>query len=89
MLDGLWADAYTAAVQGGVTANGFGISAALAAEHVERSALCHRWLKMDCKRGEFADEALFEERKEAFFADCKRLGVDRISEGENIPWVET
>ena len=88
MLDALWLDAYTAALNGGITAGGFGISAELAAEHVERSALCHRWFKLDSKRGEFADETSFEANTEAFYADCKRLGVERLSEGENIPWVK-
>ena len=88
MLDALWLDAYTAALNGGITAGGFGISAELAAEHVERSALCHRWFKLDSKRGEFADEASFEANAEAFYTDCKRLGVERLSEGENIPWVK-
>ena len=87
-LDELWKDAYNAALHGGTTAGGFGISAELAAEHVERSALCHRWFKLDCKRGEFADEASFATHAEAFYADCKRLGVERLSEGANVPWVE-
>ena len=88
MLDALWSDAYTAALNGGTTAGGFGISAELAAEHVERSALCHRWFKLDSKRGEFADEASFEINAEAFYTDCKHLGVERLNEGENIPWVK-
>ena len=87
-LDAWWKDAYEAALNGGTTAGGFGISAQLAAEHVERSALCHRWFKLDCKRGEFADDTTFDTLAEAFYKDCKRLGVERISEGANVPWID-
>lgn len=88
MLDALWADAYKAALNGGTTANGFGIPAELAARHVERSALCHRWFKLDGKRGEFADESAFPGLMNAFYADCKRLEVTRLNEGADVPWVE-
>ena len=88
MLDALWANAYKAALEGGTTANGSGIPAKLAAEHVERSGLCHRWFKLDGKRGEFSDETAFEELVQTFYADCRRLGVERLSEGANVPWVE-
>ena len=88
MLDALWANAYKAALEGGTTANGSGISAKLAAEHVERSGLCHRWFKLDGKRGEFSDETAFEELVQTFYADCQRLGVERFCEGANAPWVE-
>ena len=88
MLDALWADAYKAALEGGTTAGGFGIPAELAAEHVERSGLCHRWFKLDGKRGEFADETAFEGLMNVFYADCKRLEVTRLNEGADVPWVE-
>ena len=88
MLDALWANAYKAALESGTTANGNGIPAELAAAHVERSGLCHRWFKLDGKRGEFADEAAFESLMQTFYADCKRLGVERLSEGANVPWIE-
>ena len=88
MLDTLWADACKAALAGGTTAGGFGIPAELAARHVERSALCHRWFKLDGKRGEFADETAFEGLMNAFYADCKRLEVTRLNEGADVPWVE-
>ena len=88
MLDALWADAYKAALEGGTTANGFGIPAELAASHVERSALCHRWFKLDGKRGEFADESASPGLMNAFYADCKRLEVTRLNEGADVPWVE-
>ena len=88
MLDTLWAEAYKAALAGGTTAGGFGIPAELAAQHVERSALCHRWFKLDGKRGEFADETAFEGLMNTFYADCKRLEVTRLNEGADVPWVE-
>lgn len=88
MLDGLWARAYNAALKGGVTADGAGIPAALAALHVERSGLAHRWFKLDGKRGEFAYPAQYDQLVHSFYEDCKRLGVERLSEGANVPWVE-
>ncbi len=88
MLDRLWVQAYNAALAGGKTAKGFGIPAELAAEHVERSGLCHRWLKLDAKRGEFAYPATFDLMSEHFYADCNRLGVVRLNEGAGVPWVD-
>ena len=88
MLDRLWVDAYNAALNGGVTAGGFGISPELAAEHVERSGLCHRWFKLDGKRGEYSYPATFEDMSAHFYADCNRLGVTRLSEGANVPWID-
>ncbi len=88
MLDRLWVDAYNAALNGGTTAGGIGISPALAAEHVERSGLCHRWFKLDGKRGEFSYPATFDLMSQHFYADCNRLGVTRLSEGANVPWVD-
>ena len=87
MLDGLWAKAYAAARSGGKTAKGYGIAPELAAEHVERSGLCHRWFKLDGKRGEFSYPAQFDMLAHSFYADCNRLGVSRLSEGANVPWV--
>ena len=87
-LDRLWVQAYSAALAGGKTAGGFGISAELAAEHVERSGLCHRWFKLDSKRGEFAYPATYDLNASHFYADCNRLGVTRLSEGANVPWVD-
>lgn len=87
-LDRLWVQAYSAALAGGKTAGGFGIPAELAAEHVERSGLCHRWFKLDAKRGEFAYPATFDVMSEHFYADCNRLGVIRLNEGANVPWID-
>lgn len=88
MLDSLWVKAYAAARNGGTTAGGRGISPELAAEHVERSGLCHRWLKLDGKRGEFSYPAQFDMLAHSFYADCNRLGVTRLNEGANVPWAE-
>lgn len=87
-LDRLWVQAYNAALAGGKTAGGFGISPELAAEHVERSGLCHRWFKLDAKRGEFAYPATYDLNASHFYADCNRLGVTRLSEGANVPWID-
>lgn len=86
MLDALWAQAYRAALDGGDVENG--IDASLCAAHVERSGLCHRWFKLDAKRGEFAVPEDFEAQMQRFYDDCHRLGVTRLSEGANVPWVE-
>lgn len=86
MLDRLWADAYRAAREGSDVANG--ITAALCSAHVERSGLCHRWFKLDAKRGEFSYPAQFDAQCELFYHDCYRLGVTRLTEGANVPWVE-
>ena len=86
MLDRLWADAYRAAREGGDVPDG--ISSALCASHVERSGLCHRWFKLDAKRGEFSYPARFDALCDLFYRDCHRLGVTRLTEGANVPWVE-
>ena len=86
MLDRLWADAYAAALAGGDVPDG--ITAAQCAAHVERSGLCHRWFKLDAKRGEFSSPAQFEAQCDLFYRDCRRLGVKNLSEGSNVPWVE-
>lgn len=85
-LDRLWADAYAAALAGGDVPGG--IPASLCAAHVERSGLCHRWFKLDAKRGEFAYAAQYDEQVDRFWRDCRRLGIVNISEGSNVPWVE-
>lgn len=86
MLDQLWVKASDAALHGQAMPGG--ISPALCAEHVERSALCHRWFKLDAKRGEFADPDRFDALADRFYKDCNRLGVTNLSEGANVPWVE-
>ena len=86
MLDRLWADAYRSAREGGDVPDG--ISSALCAAHVERSGLCHRWFKLDAKRGEFSYPARFDALCDLFYRDCHRLGVTRLTEGANVPWVE-
>lgn len=85
-LDRLWAQAYAAALNADPAL--YPISPALAAEHVERSGLCHQWFKLDGKRGECAYPAQYEPQKDHFYRDCNRLGVTKLSEGAGIPWVE-
>ncbi len=57
--------------------------------HVERAELQYRYVKKATGRGEFATDDRRELKKLelAFNRDCARLGVTRLNEGENIPWV--
>jgi len=54
--------------------------------HVRRSELSYRWYKRECGLVEFAND--FEAASSKLFADCNELGVVKINEGSNIPWVE-
>ncbi|MGN1215866.1 MAG: DUF4838 domain-containing protein [Candidatus Cryptobacteroides sp.] len=54
--------------------------------HVQRSQICYRFYKQCCKVREFAVDPEAEGRR--FAADCHRLGIVRLNEGANIPWVE-
>ena len=58
-------------------------------EHVERAELQYRYVKKATGRGEFATENRRELLKleNAFNKDCARLGVTRLNEGANVPWV--
>ncbi len=56
-------------------------------DHVRRSELQYRWYKMKSLRGEFADSSRFGELENEFYADCNALGVLRMNEGANVPWV--
>lgn len=85
-LDQLWNDAYRAALAGDDVTNG--IPAALCAQHVERSSLCHRWFKLNAGRGEFSHPDQLPHLRENFYRDCARLGVTHMAEGTNIPWVQ-
>ena len=73
---------------GRIAGGGLHPSSALCAAHVERSGLCHRWFKLDAKRGEFSYPARFDALCDLFYRDCHRLGVTRLTEGANVPWVE-
>lgn len=86
MLDSLWAKAIDAARRGTVQPGG--IPSELCARHVERSSLCHRWFKLDAKRGEFAYPAQYDALCEQFYKDCTRLGVTNLNEGASVPWVD-
>ncbi len=59
-------------------------------EHVERAEIQYRYVKMKTGRGEFATEDRREVKKleYQFNKDCARLGVTRLSEGANVPWVD-
>ncbi|MGN0202501.1 MAG: DUF4838 domain-containing protein [Candidatus Cryptobacteroides sp.] len=54
--------------------------------HVLRSQLCYRFYKQCCRVREFAADPEKEDRR--FAADCRRLGVTRLNEGADIPWIE-
>lgn len=85
-LDRLWVQAYAAAMN--ADPSHCPISPALAAEHVERSSLCHQWFKLDGKRGEYAYPAQYAAQCDHFYHECNRLGVTKLSEGAGVPWVE-
>ena len=38
--------------------------------------------------GEFSYPARFDALCDLFYRDCHRLGVTRLTEGANVPWVE-
>ncbi len=59
-------------------------------EHVERAELQYRYVKMKTNRGEFATTNMREWKKleRKFNQDCARLGVTRLNEGANVPWVD-
>ena len=79
-LDNLWKDAKTAAKTGESPERSF--------EHVERSELSHRWFKLEAGKGEFSDSDKVDKLTEEFYADCRRLGIERLSEGANIPGIQ-
>lgn len=56
-----------------------------AQEHIRRSELCWRYYKMNAGRGEFAGNNTAATNQ--FYADCNSLGVTRMNEGANVPWV--
>ncbi len=56
-------------------------------EHVERTEISYRYIKMQCGRGEFdpADRKTAKRAEYQFHKDCARLGVTRLNEGANVP----
>ncbi len=56
-----------------------------AKERILRSELSYRYYKMISQRGEFADTAKTDELTQQFYKDCHDLGVERMSEGANVP----
>ncbi len=59
-------------------------------EHVERTEISYRYIKMQCGRGEFdpEDRKASKRAERQFQMDCARLGVTRLNEGANVPWVD-
>lgn len=55
-------------------------------KHVLRSQISYRFYKLDCRVDEFARD--FDKENVKFHADCHKLGVERISEGADVPWIE-
>ena len=53
--------------------------------HVRRSELCWRYYKMNAGRGEFAGNN--SQATNQFYADCNSMGVTKMNEGSNVPWV--
>lgn len=55
--------------------------------HVKRSELQWRYYKMLTKRGEFSNSSEYDKLEKQFNKDCTDLGVLRLSEGAEVPWV--
>lgn len=55
--------------------------------HVRAANLSWRFYKKMSKRGEWASEENFEAEENQFYKDCNELGVTKLSEGANIPWI--
>lgn len=53
--------------------------------HVRRSELCWRYYKMNAGRAEFAGNN--SQATNQFYADCNSMGVTKMNEGANVPWV--
>lgn len=56
-------------------------------DHVRAANLSWRFYKMMSKRGEWASEDNFKAEEDRFYKDCNDLGVTRLNEGVNIPWI--
>ncbi len=58
-------------------------------EHIERSELQYRYIKLQNRLGEFAteDRKSFRKLELSFQRDCVRLGVTKLNEGANVPGV--
>ncbi len=55
--------------------------------HTRAANLSWRFYKKMAKRGEWASEDSFKTEEDKFYKDCNELGVTKLSEGANIPWI--
>ncbi len=77
MLDGLWQEAVDACAPDSKEQR-----------HVRAAQLSWRFYKKMACRGEWADESAREAEELRFNRDCNELGVTRLNEGAEIPWVQ-
>ena len=72
-LDKLWADAISACTDEKTLF------------HTKRTSMCHEWFKFESERGEYSYSANKANLAESFYAKCRELGIERLSEGVGIP----
>ena len=53
--------------------------------HTARSSMCHEWFKLDSERIKNPTEENLASAWAEFYKRCKELGIERLSEGSNIP----
>lgn len=54
-------------------------------EHTTRSSMCHEWFKLDAGRIKNPTKENLASAWAEFYKRCKELGIERLSEGSNIP----
>lgn len=54
-------------------------------KHTKCSSMCHEWFKLDSGRMEGMSEDNKEYVFEQFYKKCRELGIEKLSEGANIP----
>ena len=54
-------------------------------DHTTRSSMCHEWFKLDAGRIKNPTEENMSSAWAEFYKRCKELGIERLSEGSNIP----
>ena len=54
-------------------------------DHTSRSSMCHEWFKLDAGRITNPTEENLASAWADFYKRCKELGIERLSEGANIP----
>ena len=57
--------------------------------HTRAANLSWRFYKMMSRRGEWAPEESYADEEKRFYHDCNELGVTKLREGVNIPWIES